>query len=105
MTTPIGGKGSLPLNEFAQSLQKVAAPTVSGTGETGFAEKLRELVADANRQQTDAQTAANDFSAGKNDDLHGTMIDMAKADISLRLVANVRNRMIEAYREVMRMGS
>jgi flagellar hook-basal body complex protein FliE len=33
------------------------------------------------------------------------MIVMQEADISLRLAANVRNRVIEAYREVMRMGA
>jgi flagellar hook-basal body complex protein FliE len=33
------------------------------------------------------------------------MILMQEADVSLRLAVNVRNRAIEAYREVMRMGA
>jgi flagellar hook-basal body complex protein FliE len=42
---------------------------------------------------------------GTHDDVHGTLIAMQEADISLRFAANVRNRVIEAYREVMRMGA
>ena len=38
-------------------------------------------------------------------DIHGTMIAVEQADISLRLLANVRNRAVDLYREVMRMGS
>ena len=33
------------------------------------------------------------------------MIQMQQADIQLRLAANIRNRVIEAYREVLRMGA
>jgi flagellar hook-basal body complex protein FliE len=33
------------------------------------------------------------------------MIDVEQADISLRMLANVRNRAMDIYREVMRMGS
>ena len=82
-----------------------------GTGKVGeaagtdFSAKLREVLNEANEAQVSAQTAAEDYANGKQNDLHGTMIAMTEADISLRLVSNVRNRVIEAYREVMRMGS
>jgi flagellar hook-basal body complex protein FliE len=42
---------------------------------------------------------------GDHQDVHGTMIAMQEADVSLRLMTSVRNRAIEAYREIMRMGS
>jgi flagellar hook-basal body complex protein FliE len=72
---------------------------------TDFTAKLREVLNEANQPQVRAETASQDYANGKQNDLHGTMITMAEADISLRLVSNVRNRVIEAYREVMRMGS
>lgn len=76
----------------------------SGTS-SDFGNKLREVLAEANEPQLKAEQASQDYANGKQNDLHGTMITMTEADVSLRLVSNVRNRVIEAYREVMRMGS
>jgi flagellar hook-basal body complex protein FliE len=83
------------------------APSITSSEGAGkdFASKLREVLSEANETQVRAQTASEDYANGKQNDLHGTMITMTEADISLRLVSNVRNRVIEAYREVMRMGS
>jgi flagellar hook-basal body complex protein FliE len=85
-----------------------SAPGVSGSGataETSFSAKLREVVQSTNELPQQGEQVAKDYADGKQNDLHGTMVSMAQADISLRMVANVRNRAIEAYREIMRMGS
>lgn len=111
MVLPIRPNG-LPLPELANNARIGAnkASGASGTnavaGEsTDFSAKLREVLNDANDTQVKAEKVAEDYASGKQNDLHGTMISMAQADVSLRLVANVRNRAIEAYREIMRMGS
>lgn len=75
------------------------------TGSASFTSKLREVVQSANELPQQGQQVAQAYADGKQNDLHGTMVSMAQADISLRMVANVRNRAIEAYREIMRMGS
>ena len=41
---------------------------------------------------------------GASGDIHGTMIALAKADMSFRLLLQVRNRALEAYQEIMRMN-
>jgi flagellar hook-basal body complex protein FliE len=113
MVAPIR-PGGVPLAEFLNSAKigankpAAGAPSTEGVGESqaaDFTGKLREALNEANSTQKQAETAAADYASGKQNDLHGTMITMAQADISLRLVSNVRNRVIEAYREVMRMGS
>ena len=38
-----------------------------------------------------------------NKDIHGTMIALEKADISMRLMLQIRNKLVSAYEEVMRM--
>lgn len=87
------------------------APSAPGLGSVGessqasFTEKLREVVQSANEQPLAGEKVAEAYANGKQNDLHGTMISLAQADVSLRLVANVRNRAIEAYREIMRMGA
>lgn len=76
-----------------------------GASGQSFADRLRELVSDVDQTQKTAETVADDYAAGRRHDLHGTMIAMSQADITLRLLANVRNRVLEAYREIMRMGA
>lgn len=74
-------------------------------GATPFGERVAELLEEVDAAQRSAETKARDYAAGRHDDLHGTMIALQQADIQLRFVANLRNRIIEAYREVMRMGA
>jgi len=101
-----------PGDVFTPSQLNIAKPTVSGgegpsivAPENSFTEKLREVVKGVNELPQQGEQVAKDYADGKQNDLHGTMVSMAQADISLRMVANVRNRAIEAYREIMRMGS
>ena len=41
---------------------------------------------------------------GQNDDLSGMLVDMQKAELALQLALQVRNKVIDAYNEVMRMS-
>ncbi len=82
-----------------------ATNAIPGDDGADFTAKLREALGEVNAGQVRAENLAADYASGKQNDIHGTMITMAQADVSLRLVANVRNRVIDAYREVMRMGS
>jgi flagellar hook-basal body complex protein FliE len=68
-----------------------------------FSNVLEGMVASANHAARYAQGAAEAFAAGARDDIHGTMIAMSKADIELRLVSNVRNKIIDAFYELWRM--
>ncbi|MGE0787567.1 MAG: flagellar hook-basal body complex protein FliE [Sandaracinaceae bacterium] len=110
MTIPVGGDYS----SFASTLAR-AEPTRGVTPSPiertevapgrGFADRVRELVDTTNAQQVEAQQAAEQYANGERNDLHGTMIALEQADITFRLVSNVRSRLVEAYREVMRMGT
>lgn len=44
------------------------------------------------------------LSTGESDDLHNLMINMKKAEMSLDLVLQLRNKALDAYNEIMRMG-
>lgn len=72
---------------------------------TDFGDRVRELVEGVDAEQKVAETAANDFAEGRSNDIHGTMIAQQRAEVSFRLLASVRNRALEAYREIMRMGA
>jgi len=70
-----------------------------------FAEQLAQFVGGVNNTQKTAEHKAEEFAVGHQNDIHGTMIAAEQAEISLHLLANVRNRVVDLYREVMRMGS
>jgi flagellar hook-basal body complex protein FliE len=70
---------------------------------TSFADTLKEAVNSVNQLQLDADHKAQELSTGKTDDIAGVMIASEKADIALRVMVQVRNKIIDAYQEIMKM--
>ena len=73
------------------------------SAESPFAKLIDHLVGDANAQQAHADQVVRQLATGQTDNVHDVMLAVAKADLSFRLVLEVRNRLTEAYQEVMRM--
>jgi flagellar hook-basal body complex protein FliE len=76
-------------------------PKAAGTAGGGFGARLAAALERADGLQKQAEAQAREVAAGKGDVVE-TMVTMAKADLALRLVVNVRNSAIEAYQEIMR---
>jgi len=74
-----------------------------GKGDASFGKALGELLKDVNGLQQEASDSARNLVAGKVDNLHEVMMAMGKAEVSFKFMAQVRNKLIDAYREVMRM--
>jgi len=74
----------------------------AASGEGSFAESMGEVLAETNRDINTAEAATRELAAGKGD-LVDTMISLGRADVSLRMVVSLRNRMLESYQEIMRM--
>lgn len=69
----------------------------------GFADALRNGF-DAVRAELDAEARLpEDIVTGKVDDFHEVAARIKRADVSLKFALEVRNKLIDAYREVMRM--
>lgn len=98
-----GGPDSTRIRESRESLKpQETGGTAAGEG-AGFSDFLKNLADEANSSQITADHKIQEVVAGRNKDLHGAMLAMEKADINFRLLAQVRNKVIEAYREIMRM--
>jgi flagellar hook-basal body complex protein FliE len=84
----------------------VGAPVAEprGPDELPFASVLQDAVASANRSANAASRVAESFAAGTSDDIHGTMIAIKEADIELKLVANVRSKLVDAFNDLWRMN-
>ncbi|MCP4297362.1 MAG: flagellar hook-basal body complex protein FliE [Proteobacteria bacterium] len=64
---------------------------------------FEKMIGEVNQSQIEAESMISETIAGKNKNVAGTMIAMEKADVSMRMLMTVRNKMISAYEEIMRM--
>jgi flagellar hook-basal body complex protein FliE len=64
---------------------------------------LARSLNDVNQLKLEADEAVANLAAGKQKDIHATMIALEKADVAFQLLMQVRNKIISAYETVMRM--
>ena len=88
--SPVGGAAS------------TAGPE-SATAKGEFAKLFNRTVGQANEQMVRADQSINQLATGKSDDLQDVVLSMAKADLSFRFILEMRNQLMEAYQEIMRM--
>lgn len=80
-----------------------ATPGLVGTQGPTFAEWLRQQVVETNEKVHGADRAVERVVAGEATHLHEVMFAIQRASLSLELVVQVRDRLLEAYQEVSRM--
>jgi flagellar hook-basal body complex protein FliE len=89
------------INKISQGLlQKYESTTTEKT--KGFGEIVKSELKRVGELENEADQSIVGLLQGKAD-IHETMIALQKTDISMRMFLTVRNKAIEAYREVMRM--
>ncbi|WP_303851112.1 flagellar hook-basal body complex protein FliE [Seleniivibrio woodruffii] len=67
-----------------------------------FSAMLKDALKDVNDAQLTADDAVQKVLSGENKDIHSTMIALQKADVSLKMMLEVRNKIMDAYQEIMR---
>ncbi|MDK2882714.1 MAG: flagellar hook-basal body complex protein FliE [Bacillota bacterium] len=70
---------------------------------TSFGEVLGQYLKEVNRLQLDAEGKMRQFLAGQDIELHQVILAAEKATLALELTQTLRNKVIEAYQEIMRM--
>lgn len=78
--------------------------TRAAGGDSTFDELLAKAASAVVRPQQEATKAVEAFNRGTEGRLHDTMLTLDKAEISLKLFVGVRNRLLDSYREIMKMG-
>lgn len=78
------------------------AATTPAEGAPGFSQALVGALFRANDMSVEAGRREQDLAAGLTDDIHGTMIASREAQISVRLVGSIRNKLLDAFHEIWR---
>jgi flagellar hook-basal body complex protein FliE len=79
-----------------------ANKTENSQNEETFGNMLARSLDDVNQLRMKADEAVENLVAGKQKDIHATMIALEKADVAFQLLMQIRNKIISAYETVMR---
>lgn len=74
-----------------------------GAGGKSFKEFLSDSISEANRMQVEAQDAMNRFTTGETANQAEVISAVRQAELAFNMMMEVRNKLIDAYQEVLRM--
>lgn len=106
-----GSPGLRPPAEFPRAGAAAERPasigtggaSPSGAGEGGFGADLKRFLGEVNDLQTQSNDLFQGFVRGEVQDLHQVLLAQQEAGIAVRLVGEMRDRLLQSYQEVMRM--
>lgn len=95
------------LADFQSTQQNIAKSSVDlerkiPTDQKSFSETLTDSLKEVNRLQEEKNTMITSFASGETQNVHELMISMQKASVAMNLTSAVRNKIIEAYKEISR---
>jgi flagellar hook-basal body complex protein FliE len=94
---PLGPVGPRPgAREAGQAAGRPGGPT--------FGQSLGDLVSQVNRMQHEAANAINALVEGNGENLHEVMLAVNKAELSFNFLMEARNKLVDAYHEVIKMS-
>ena len=98
MTAPISSSitGIAPI-----TLPQITPPAGAGSGQ--FGDMLAGAIQSIEGANQEASNSVQKFLTGQNDELHTTVLATQKAELAFELGLQVRNKVVDAYQEVMKM--
>jgi len=83
--------------KVSTSLARPAAPT------EGFGKTLTDSLKQVNEMQNTRNDMIESFASGKTENVHELMINLQKAGLTMQMTTAVRNKVLDAYRELVKM--
>ena len=92
--------GISPLNQISTD---VAAPAAGGTGTSSFRDVLNSAIGEVENSRSSASQSVEQFLSGDGGDLHSTILATQRAELEFQMFMQVRNKVVSAYQEIMKM--
>ncbi len=86
----------------ADLLKKGSISESKSRSDVNFADQLKSAIEDVNARQKDGEKAMADMATGQVKDLHQAALSISKAETSMKLMLEVRNKALSAYKEITR---
>ena len=90
------------------TLTRIDTPTIRPSGPvsipgTDSTASFGKLIDAVESKQLESAAAARDVMLGRTDQIHQSVIAMQEASVSLSLMVETRNKLVEGYQELLRM--
>ena len=82
---------------------EIGGSAPSSAGGSDFHNMLQNAIGTVENARDNANQSVQNFLSGEGDDLHSTVLAVQRADLEFDMLMQVRNKVISAYQEVMRM--
>jgi flagellar hook-basal body complex protein FliE len=99
---PIELLGVIGAGATGPAMRPAGVASPSGEGEDGFAASLGRLIEGVEKTAGQANVAVSNM-LDKSGDVHDAMIALQRAEMTFQLTVQVRNKLVQAYNEIMRM--
>ncbi|MGP4075601.1 flagellar hook-basal body complex protein FliE [Halobacillus sp. K22] len=94
------GSPSVQFNTMSPRIRSNNSPAEA---QAKFADQLKNAIDKVNQTQIESDEKTKAMASGEIDNLHEMMITSQKASITMQTSIEVRNKVVEAYKEIMRM--
>jgi flagellar hook-basal body complex protein FliE len=88
---------------FPAPIPEIALPAESSSSSSGFGAVLADAIGRVDQFQQNAQSSIGKFLSGEDEEVHKVALATEQASMSFDLFLQVRNKVVSAYQEVMRM--
>ena len=102
---------SVAMNAYRNALgqaqgveNKVAESLKTGKPKAGFMDALKKSVAEVNDEQIKKDNMVEAFASGEKQNVHELMIQLQKAGLAMSMTSTVRNKVLDTYKELVRMS-
>jgi len=94
---------AIPIQPFSDQLQRIIEPQSEPGPFGAFFNAAMGMINDTNEMQLNARQMQFDFATGRLDDILAVQMAMDRASNALTFTTQITNRIVESYREIMRM--
>ena len=85
----------------APQIDSIVRPTATQGSE--FQDVLSSAINQVESSRNDASQSVQRFLSGDGDDLHSTILSVQRADLEFEMTMQLRNKVVSAYQEIMKM--
>ena len=94
---------NLTINPISTTNVQPGGASAKSIQGTGFGEVLKESIGAVNEQISESKKLTDGLVSGQHSNIHEAMIAMEKSGIAVKLMKRVQAKVIDAYKEVMRL--
>ena len=96
--SPIKG----PVIPEIPQIKNIPSTPAIGKDEPSFSDVLSSVFNDVNRMQHNADQSVQKLATGEITDVHQVMVAMNEADVAFKLMMEIRNKLISAYKQIIK---